>query len=508
MQLKDITYGEIENIIHSLSKNDWFYQVSFKGLALHFLDVFFDKNPFKMEFSEIRKKFILKSDYEYKDVPNSEAEFYYFICKEYMYIERPPHAYFMQASMEAYKDLKEIDEKIIEYNKEINCLNQDKEEGYGYKIHQFKYLIDELTAAKEEIINFLIYNIRGYSFTQARRKESPLSYGIVNIPYSYARDRKRYTPEVFSAIHNKFGWLSVREFEEVKTLSRDNYEEFEKKVREYIVTYRLIEGLENQLENSYFLSDRAYIIMQALETYNKGNTTSFCHIIPMQIEGIFYDYCLALGFSEKQLDKSSLEVKLSLIKEKGNYFMYYEYFAYTFSVIRNKIAHGRMSDDDEFDHLADLLLLDLVCVCKLTDSDELPINKFLTLLKGFEEAEHIDVKNLRVVEFFYKYGELNDLGKTGKNYIINDILEYSGKPCFWNYIKGHISSAAASAELSILVELERVIKIIKSKGINEEMCAECFKLIGMGKSLKSQSVDAYEGGDFISILAVKDYPHI
>ena len=51
----------------------------------------------------------------------------------------------------------------------------------------------------------------------------------------------------------------------------------------------------------------------------------------------------------------------------------YEYFAFNFPILRNKIAHGDLENTED-EYLANTLLLDLWSVCNFTNENELPYN--------------------------------------------------------------------------------------------------------------------------------------
>jgi hypothetical protein len=106
--------------------------------------------------------------------------------------------------------------------------------------------------------------------------------------------------------------------------------------------------------------------------------------VPLQIEGLFNDFCLALGISESTIDGKPLNDKLLCIKEKMSFCYFYEYFAFKFPIIRNNVAHGRiLNDNHEF--LAQNLLLDFHSICEMFVSQHIPVMKSLSLLKEIEK---------------------------------------------------------------------------------------------------------------------------
>ncbi len=58
------------------------------------------------------------------------------------------------------------------------------------------------------------------------------------------------------------------------------------------------------------------MLKQAIEIYKTGNIELFCQIIPLQIEGIIYDYCIELGVSSSLIERTSLDKKIEEIVKK------------------------------------------------------------------------------------------------------------------------------------------------------------------------------------------------
>ena len=82
-----------------------------------------------------------------------------------------------------------------------------------------------------------------------------------------------------------------------------------------------------------------------------------------------------------QLLNSTLVDKINQLTEKGDQNIDYEYFAFIFPVIRNRVAHGKLITND-LELNAWLLLLDLSYACDLLKSSDLNINKNLACLSS------------------------------------------------------------------------------------------------------------------------------
>lgn len=57
-----------------------------------------------------------------------------------------------------------------------------------------------------------------------------------------------------------------------------------------------------------------------------------------------------------------------------NHFIYFEYYSFKFPIIRNIVAHGKLIAGD-IEQTAIMLMLDLLPVCELATSEDIPIIK-------------------------------------------------------------------------------------------------------------------------------------
>ena len=61
------------------------------------------------------------------------------------------------------------------------------------------------------------------------------------------------------------------------------------------------------LIDTHHLLNTKGIIREAIELYKINKIDLFCQIIPLQIEGIIYDYCRELDIQPSQIDRVSLD---------------------------------------------------------------------------------------------------------------------------------------------------------------------------------------------------------
>ncbi|OJY93659.1 MAG: hypothetical protein BGP24_07745 [Lysobacterales bacterium 69-70] len=174
------------------------------------------------------------------------------------------------------------------------------------------------------------------------------------------------------------------------------------------------------------------MIETMLRHFEAKDYISFVSMAPMQIEGIFADICREVDVSEKELVVSSVNDKLDHIVKNLRSFTSFEYYAFKFPVLRNQVAHGGLVDGDQED-TAIHLMLDLLPVCELAVSDDLPITRALKTLQEASTGNHeklvewLDVRKSVKIPGFYNVQEA----------IENAEAQYT-LPSFWDYLESQL----------------------------------------------------------------------
>ena len=144
------------------------------------------------------------------------------------------------------------------------------------------------------------------------------------------------------------------------------------------------------LIDTHHLLNTKGIIREAIELYKINKIDLFCQIIPLQIEGIIYDYCRELDIQPSQIDRVSLDKKVEALVKKDPDFEGYEYFQFNFIELRNLAAHGRVHNEVNYKDTANMLVLDLYCLCDYVSiSYASSINKMRDIFKIFDENRPI-----------------------------------------------------------------------------------------------------------------------
>lgn len=258
---------------------------------------------------------------------------------------------------------------------------------------------------------------------------------------------------------NKFTDLPVRHYKQIVNKCRKSPEHFKEIAHAYITGIpdnlpSVRKKISDLIDKSHVLARRKQVILTMLKHFENQDYISFVSIAPLQIEGIFADICQEVEISAKQLDISSLNSKLEHIDKKMNSFSYFEYYAFIFPVMRNLVAHGELIDGD-FEETAVRLILDLLPVCELASSKDLPINHALIVLgeaskSNYEKlAEWLMLRDKVKIPDFYNAEE--KIASTEALYASDG---------FWEYLRGKLKSLRSVDDIkgSEALKLASIVK--------------------------------------------------
>ncbi len=394
-------------------------------------------------------------------VPDDQGLFWGFIEKEYLGLEQEPQDKFLDTCIQVNRDLVSIAKNLTYINNEKETLAKKITTGgrlspeERYYRNQLAYYEDKNLLARSEIVEFLTHKIKQHAISKASfSKFNFVGHWLPffsDSPYSFGtRDcwglGDAYDPRSLDEFSNKFMDLPVTTYREIIRECRGSADKF----REYANLY--INGIPNELPSvsekirdlmgkSHILFNRQKVLTTMLGHYENRDYISFVSMAPLQIEGIFADVCRDIGVSETQLDISSLNDKLLHIDGKVRSFFSFEYYSFRFPVLRNLVAHGGLIDGD-FEDTAIHLILDLLPVCELTVSDDLPVVNALKILRDASDgdpkklAEWLELRNSIHIPEFY---DALDLKRRAD--------EHYASPRFWDYLQKELNSINAVGDL-------------------------------------------------------------
>lgn len=428
-----------EQAIHKLIDEGLFFKLSKSKLARHFLTEVLGMNVSQLNKKEVSKMICKKYAYKLKELPKEEEEIYLFVAHKIMGIEedKEPYEHFNNEVFLAMEDLKKISSMIKEYELKQKDQNIDR-----YTKLKYEYLVEKLNGSKNEICEYLIEDINLRVYKEVMNREKPYDYADyinknekMNKPYSFRRNEEEYSMSVFHGLNSKFKCMSLQEGLELKKLYKENEQEFYIKLDEYVFYYEISDKILSFIDKNHFLSKRV-MLKQAIENFNEDRFEIFCQIVPLQIEGIIYDYCIELKFPHTQLERLPLDQKIDRIVERDSSFTGHEYFKYDFIELRNAAAHGRLHTTLDYRNTANMLLLDLLYLCEFVDNSKATvINTMKYLIKVFEKKRTPVDRDIVTFEFIASYKDEKFPSFYQKEGTIIDIKKYAHSDKFLSFLR-------------------------------------------------------------------------
>ena len=519
-----ISIGELRKLASDFKKTDEFYNaLTLQELGKNFLKflnadkdieklediiIFFDKNGFhKREFASLE-------------------DAYSFVATDFLWIHQIPRIQFYEFFKIAHNDLIGISNTLESLNRELKALKSATSlDGKSrYRRNLIEHYINKNTSAKNEIEQFICYELLDYTAKQITTLpnmfKSKIGVSSLNtvLPYSYASSRTYFSSIIgqgydinhINEVINKFTFLPITDsFKVLEAYFHDKVKFFQ--ITEYWLTQHndtnnrhikntVLKELESFIKDSHILHRRKDVLEKIIRDFHYKDYLSTCYILPLQIEGIFHDICKIIGVEEKELSISSLNKKLDILNKQPNFLLSYEYFAFLFPPIRNSIAHGEVLEEN-YKNTAMMLYLDLYSVCELALAEEIPLNAKIKLIKQFDE------KNLdnNSIDFAIKYIDLRDIEVPNfynLNKIINTIEIYFNSDDFWNLAK----TTLLNMSIDKLYDSKefKILGIVKSK-FAEEKGNEFFKseLPNIKSELNQKEQMRIENRDKFLVVAQK-----
>lgn len=274
------------------------------------------------------------------------------------------------------------------------------------EINYEKYLLQHFINKNREVLSeihfFLKMEINSWCINKCINFEMEL----FEIPYNYAWWPSKYTLLEEYKFYNKFQELSLRKFKEIIAEYKIDENSIYINAKGYITQYNIFDKCRSLLSYNHILYRRKSILEKILSFYSIDDYV-FCNLAYPQIEGLFYEYCKHLHYTENNLLSSSISDKTKMLFDKKIINQYqFNYYAHMFPVVRNRLAHG-IEYDLEFSNIAHMLLLDLYDALNISLKNEFDYNYIIETVKNVEKEKNFDfisnyclILNLKIDSFY------------------------------------------------------------------------------------------------------------
>lgn len=479
-----------DELLHKIYNADYFFTSSYEQLAKHFLGHFVPDPIFQLAFAEIHSAVVAQVT-DAAQIPADESSFYQFICQRYLDLERLPSAVMLNYYQTAVSDLQELEKRITQYEQERKDIDDKqpvtKTEEDTYRVRILAHYIDVNRAAQKEVMDFLFYRIKEFTTFQCTGRPWVTTLLYAGIPYSFRVLSNHLRPEAMSDLSNKFGDLTIPEYRELqKFYAEEDQSAFYAKTRSYIHDRRILEKIKGMMAGNHRLALRKHMFDQAFDAYERGSKYLFSCVVALQIEGLFGDYCLELGLDETSIRSGSITAKARQVAAlKNNGFRNFEYYAFRFPLIRNKIAHGHVIQTS-VDDLADYLMLDLFDMCLLLTSPTLPVVKAVSHLRRWRD-DPTNQKLLVIYSLFREqpipaFYQLKDVEDDARDTIIaQPFLDY-------------LLYLTQQEESMLNKGVRKIVLGLRKAKINERWCKEVLEKL-------TEPVEGFDEQQFLECLA-------
>lgn len=512
------TIGEILRLTDKVLNENDVFKIGKRKLAKIFLRELLDISTCASD-GELESAYKACSPRE--EIPADSEGFWRFVEKEYLNFEVDPKIKFVELSFCVNEDLIELAENLSYIQKELESLEEKKNNNARltaderYYRNQLEYFEKKNLVAKDEIVDFMTHKIKRHAIDKASVQHPAISSFSSSLfgdsPYAFGRrlpwaTTDPYDARSLDAYSNKFMDLPISSYRVFVKECKSSPEQFKEYSNVYISGVAgefssVREKLAVLVEKSHILFRRKQVIETMLRHFEAKDYISFVSMAPLQIEGVFADICRGIGVAEKQLDISSLNDKLQHIDERMRSFLFFEYYSFKFPVLRNLVAHGGLVDGD-LEDTAIHLMLDLLPVCELTVSKDLPIMHALEVLKQASNGnnkklvEWLDLRKSVVIPDFYDAQKM--IAKAEAHYTSQD---------FWDNLEGELKklkyvdqvknsepSKVAGKLKSGGIAVNQADRFLKSSGwvVAEAIKQRNERLVKLKNALKPKDANAEE----------------
>lgn len=328
-------------------------------------------------------------------------------------------------------------------------------------------------------------NIKSYVHKKIKSKKkqhkdnlfSNIFYDITNLPYSFRGNEKEYEITVFAGLDYKFNHMTIKENMVLKSHYIHDKKKFHDLVGKYINSNDFCNDILSIIEGNHILNKRG-MIKKAIEIYSEERMELFCQIIPLQIEGIIYDYCIELGISPSKIDRVPFDKKLEEIVAVDKNFKCHEYFMYDFIELRNTAAHGRLHNDVNYKDTANMLILDLLYLCEFVNSSNAtPVNRMRNIVNEIEQENTLYGEwdaEFKVLEFINEYRKEPLPTFYDSNEGIQKIVKYAHSADFIKYIHLLVMYPAYLPQKQI-DDIRKILIYLKKTTKFKEECTDLLK---------------------------------
>lgn len=440
-------------IVNEVIRDERFFRVSTDILSKIFLSNFID-SVFQKSFEAIKKEYeeltyseAVEDLFGKIQLPENEKSFYDYILKRELSLSFNPRDRKLELYNNAINHLNEIDKNLEDLNKaleEINKRRETKNTDGNERMHS--YLINHYVAlnnkAKDEILIFLKGGLNEYILKERNLKSISSSFLPVSIPYAYEWNPRRYKLRYPTELDNKFGDLFIQEYRDIAEQFKTDKSKIDPFILEYINKKECLKEIKSLISHNHILIKRK-TLNEAIELFELSKLRSFIAVASLQIEGLFFDYCIELGLNPKDGEDFTFGDSLDFIVREQKDFYNFEYYAFQLRMSRNFSAHPKSElEDSKLVFKANVLLLDILAVLRFFNNPKLRSNRGIQFIKDYEKNSIDIYKIISNHDLFADTGSLIKIDEFYKDELnkVLDLRDDLMKDSFWLNLNTYVDN--------------------------------------------------------------------
>lgn len=319
------------------------------------------------------------------------------------------------------KDLKEIDDRVSYCKKEYSKLENNKTNEAEYQRRKLEYFAKINKTARIEITKFLHNKLNDYlldhNFDILKREEDKdeLTMLLLTGRYKFAEMYDYYDINFDFSTYAKVNYFPdiplIQKRKMTKKyidLKKDNPSEYQKEIKKLVDDKEIMIELSTRVVNNYYLNKRKDLFKTLVSLYEEKSYQAFIALGLLQLEGIFYDYCLVKFGDIENMGTLVEKVSKSFNDNDKMSMFYYPYFAFDVPVMRNEIAHKGMINTDNIEATMYNLILDLNSVIRMVEEES--TDKFKIFIIIYAELKRLNPSDKDYVTNLNKELLLNLIG--------------------------------------------------------------------------------------------------
>lgn len=295
------------------------------------------------------------------------------------------------------KHLREIISRQAQIKKQMRKI----EDTSSYAFKKLQYFYDRNQTAKEEILSFIAFGLKGYvsniispyhDLIDRAREDQIWLHGKA---YDYAYNAQFYDPDYDFSTYVKYCDVPdikplelLKNIEQHIKLKAESPDDYVKEIINTVDKKNLLSSMSDRVGLNYHIRERKEIFDTLVTLFAEERYLAFITMAAIQLEGIFYDLvCIKFGAKERQ---GTLTEKVEKAFRNNPVLMQtlYPYFAFDIPELRNEVAHKGIVQGRELKLTAYELVLDLNCILRLTERAS--TDKFKCFLLIAEKLNEVD----------------------------------------------------------------------------------------------------------------------